>query len=66
MSTTTQTNTTEMEQPTRTLVIFGATGDLCRRKLIPALHTLWEKGTLPENLNIIGSQKRTRQRQLVE
>ena len=62
MYTTTQTNTTEMEQPTRTLVIFGATGDLCRRKLIPALHTLWKSGTLPENLNVIGAARREHDR----
>ena len=62
ITTTKRTSTTEMEQPTRTLVIFGATGDLCRRKLIPALHTLWEKGTLPENLNIIGAARRDNDR----
>ena len=62
ITTTTQTNTTEMEQPTRTLVIFGATGDLCRRKLIPALHTLWKTGTLPENLNVIGAARREHDR----
>tara|TARA_A100001201_G_scaffold3324_2_gene7618 strand:+ start:71 stop:1420 length:1350 start_codon:yes stop_codon:yes gene_type:complete len=50
--------TKEMEQPTRTLVIFGATGDLCRRKLIPALYTLWKDGTLPENLKVIGAARR--------
>ena len=58
MTTTTRTITMEMEQPTRTLVIFGATGDLCRRKLIPALYTLWKDGTLPENLKVIGAARR--------
>ena len=58
MSTTTQMIMKEMEQLTRTLVIFGATGDLCRRKLIPALYTLWENGTLPENLKVIGAARR--------
>ena len=58
ITTTSQMITKEMEQPTRTLVIFGATGDLCRRKLIPALYTLWKDGTLPENLKVIGAARR--------
>ena len=37
-----------------TMVIFGATGDLTRRKLVPALFNLWCKGRLPENLQIVG------------
>ena len=37
-----------------TLVIMGATGDLTRRKLIPALFNLGCKGRLPENINIVG------------
>ena len=37
-----------------TLVIFGASGDLTRRKLIPALASLHSKGSLPSNLNILG------------
>ena len=45
-----------MELPTKTLVIFGATGDLCRRKLIPALETLDKKGLLPDNFKIIRQQ----------
>ena len=63
ITTTTQMIMTEMEQPTRTLVIFGATGDLCRRKLIPALFTLWENGTLPENLKVIGAARRENTRE---
>ena len=61
--TTKQTSTTEMEQPTRTLVIFGATGDLCRRKLIPALETLDKKGLLPDNFKIIGASRSDHTRQ---
>ena len=30
----------EMEPHTKGIVIFGATGDLCKRKLIPALYKL--------------------------
>ena len=52
----------EMEQPTNPetsgIVIFGATGDLCKRKLIPALYELWKKGFLPQNFLITGSARR--------
>ncbi|MDA1096454.1 MAG: glucose-6-phosphate dehydrogenase [Chloroflexi bacterium] len=37
-----------------TLVIVGATGDLSKRKLLPALFNLWCKGRLPANLSIVG------------
>ncbi|MHA6796727.1 glucose-6-phosphate dehydrogenase [Pseudonocardia bannensis] len=36
-------------------VIFGATGDLARRKLFPGLYHLWHLGLLPERFRIIGS-----------
>ncbi|MFU8821909.1 MAG: glucose-6-phosphate dehydrogenase [Gammaproteobacteria bacterium] len=36
------------------LVIFGATGDLAQRMLLPALHGLDRDGLLPEALRIIG------------
>ncbi|MDX6675123.1 MAG: glucose-6-phosphate 1-dehydrogenase [Solirubrobacteraceae bacterium] len=37
-----------------TLVIFGATGDLAKRKLLPALYNLAHEGSLPERFNLIG------------
>jgi glucose-6-phosphate 1-dehydrogenase len=37
-----------------TLVIFGATGDLANRKLLPALYNLAHEGALPERFNLIG------------
>jgi glucose-6-phosphate 1-dehydrogenase len=37
-----------------TLVIFGASGDLSKRKLIPALYHLQETGFLPERYAILG------------
>jgi len=40
------------------LVIFGATGDLCRRKLIPSLYKLHNKKLLPDDFVIIGSARR--------
>ena len=52
--TTNQTTTMETEQLTKGIVIFGATGDLCKKKLIPALYKLWQKDLLPENFLITG------------
>ena len=40
--------------PPTTLVIFGATGDLSRRKLLPALYNLAHEGQLPEHFALIG------------
>jgi glucose-6-phosphate 1-dehydrogenase len=36
------------------MVIFGATGDLTKRKLFPALYNLAKEGFLPENFAIVG------------
>ena len=36
------------------IVIFGGTGDLSRRKLLPALYHRWADGQIPENSRIIG------------
>ena len=36
------------------IVIFGASGDLTARKLIPALYNKFRKKRLPEALHIIG------------
>ena len=48
----------EMDVLTKGIVIFGATGDLCKRKLIPALYKLWEKKLLPDNFLITGCARR--------
>ena len=42
------------------LVIFGATGDLTARKLLPALSDLASLGRLPENYYIMGVGRRER------
>ncbi len=42
-----------MTTPT-TIVIFGGSGDLARRKLVPGLFSLYQKGRLPENARIVG------------
>jgi glucose-6-phosphate 1-dehydrogenase len=36
------------------LAIFGATGDLSKRKLLPAIYNLAHEGALPERFNLIG------------
>lgn len=41
-----------------TLVIFGATGDLTHRKLIPALYNLAADGDLPPGLKVVGFARR--------
>lgn len=37
-----------------TLVIFGASGDLTRRKLVPAVYSLFREGLLPEAFRVVG------------
>jgi glucose-6-phosphate 1-dehydrogenase len=39
------------------IVIFGATGDLTQRKLVPALYHLWLQGRIRGRLNIVGSAR---------
>ena len=47
---------TGMERPSnRVLVLFGATGDLARRKLFPGFFHLYREGLMPEDFRIIGS-----------
>ncbi len=41
-----------------TLVIFGATGDLAKRKLLPALYNLAHEGALPERFHLIGVSRK--------
>src|SRR5208282_2269123 len=37
-----------------TLVIFGASGDLTQRKLVPALFDLYRRHQLPASFNLVG------------
>ncbi len=39
------------------IVIFGASGDLTRRKLIPSLYRLYINGILPDNFLIVGTAR---------
>ena len=40
------------------IVLFGATGDLAKRKLLPGLYHLFEAGLLPRRYRIIGTSRR--------
>jgi glucose-6-phosphate 1-dehydrogenase len=42
------------------LVIFGATGDLSQRKLLPALYNLADEGALPGRFHLIGVSRSAR------
>lgn len=44
--------------PPCAVVIFGATGDLARRRLIPALYNLARKGQLPAGYAVVGVGRR--------
>ena len=48
----------ETEPLTSQIVIFGAAGDLSKKKLIPALFELHKKNMLPHNLQITGTSRR--------
>ncbi len=37
-----------------TMVIFGASGDLTKRKLVPALYSLAQQSLLPGGFSIVG------------
>lgn len=41
-----------------TLILFGGTGDLASRKLLPALYDLYNKGMLPEGFKIVGFSRK--------
>ncbi len=48
-----------MENIPTTIVIFGASGDLTSRKLIPALYNNFKKWRLPELVNVVGFARRS-------
>ena len=47
-----------------TLVIFGASGDLTRRKLLPALYSLFRDQLLPENFAVVGFARSAKEREV--
>jgi len=46
-----------MSQIAKTLLLFGATGDLSRRMLLPSLYGLDADGLLPADLKIVGTAR---------
>ena len=40
------------------MVIFGVTGDLARKKLLPAVYDLANRGLLPTNFAMLGFARR--------
>jgi glucose-6-phosphate 1-dehydrogenase len=54
-------NPVSRDVPPAVLTIFGATGDLTRRKLIPAIYNLASLGLLPERFAIVGYGRSARE-----
>lgn len=46
------------KQPKAVIVIFGATGDLARRKLFPSIYRLYRNGKIGENFAVVGVARR--------
>ena len=44
--------------PNATTLVFGASGDLTARKLMPALFTLWQDGFVSNSAPIVGVARR--------
>jgi glucose-6-phosphate 1-dehydrogenase len=51
-------NGSRLEPEDATIVIFGASGDLAHRKIVPALYRLRLSGILPEGVKVIGFARR--------
>ncbi|MCZ6681497.1 MAG: glucose-6-phosphate dehydrogenase [Candidatus Poribacteria bacterium] len=57
MSETIQTSTARVADPC-VMIIFGASGDLTKRKLVPALYNLVRHGLLSKNFAVVGFARR--------
>ena len=53
-------NLESLHTPGAVFFIFGATGDLARRKLFPAIFSLYREGKLAEDFAVIGVARRPR------
>ncbi|MCA9071898.1 MAG: glucose-6-phosphate dehydrogenase, partial [Planctomycetaceae bacterium] len=53
-----QANSASGSKETATILIFGASGDLTARKLLPALFALWKNGYLSDHAPIVGVARR--------
>lgn len=49
---------TELITEPTTIIIFGITGDLAQKKIIPAIYDLYATGRLPEKIKIVGFSRR--------
>ncbi|QHS23692.1 glucose-6-phosphate dehydrogenase [Virgibacillus sp. MSP4-1] len=49
---------TNRNETSCTIVIFGATGDLAKRKLFPSIYNLFAKGELGPNFAVVGAARR--------
>jgi glucose-6-phosphate 1-dehydrogenase len=47
-----------MSKPQTTFVLFGATGDLAQKKIMPALLSLYKNGSLPDSTAMIAFSRR--------
>jgi glucose-6-phosphate 1-dehydrogenase len=54
MTTVADTLDTVQQAPPLVLVVFGASGDLTHRKLMPAIAALVEHGAVPDNFTVVG------------
>ncbi|AIE87463.1 glucose-6-phosphate dehydrogenase [Fimbriimonas ginsengisoli] len=54
------------ELPPTIVAIFGATGDLTKRKLLPALYNLWLDGQMPKQFSILGVSRQGSTEQFCE
>lgn len=46
------------DKPKAVIVIFGATGDLAKRKLYPSIHRLYKNGQIGEEFAVVGVGRR--------
>ncbi|MET3549115.1 glucose-6-phosphate 1-dehydrogenase [Paenibacillus favisporus] len=53
-------NLEALKTPGAVFFIFGATGDLAKRKLFPAIYSLYREGKLAEDFAVIGVARRPR------
>ncbi|XP_057526938.1 glucose-6-phosphate 1-dehydrogenase, chloroplastic-like isoform X1 [Amaranthus tricolor] len=43
-----------VREPTLSIIVVGASGDLAKKKIFPAIFALYYEGFLPENFNVFG------------
>lgn len=58
MTTPDQRETVDRDSPPLTIVVIGASGDLARKRIFPALFALYCQGFLPERFHVIGFARR--------